>query len=103
MRSALAISLMMLTSACSFERSAAPVPQPQKSALSMCLAAECGTPLFVVDGKPLPNDSADLVPSDIETVEVFKGPAAIKLYGDEARHGVIVITSKRAAARKIGM
>ncbi|MEX2151730.1 MAG: TonB-dependent receptor plug domain-containing protein [Gemmatimonadaceae bacterium] len=102
MRSAFVISLVILTSACSFERGAGPTPQPQKSALSMCLATVCGTPIFVVDGKRLPNDGADLVPSDIETVEVFKGPAAIKLYGDDARHGVIVITSKQAAAKKIG-
>ncbi|MCG8309105.1 MAG: SusC/RagA family TonB-linked outer membrane protein [Cytophagales bacterium] len=71
-------------------------------------------PLMVVDGMPLESGSIftdkttedrvsasdatsrslDLNPSDIESVEVLKGPAASALYGLRAGNGVIIITTK---------
>jgi TonB family protein len=53
-------------------------------------------PLIVIDGvilapgTPMP----DLDPDDIESVEVIKGDAAARLYGDRGANGVIQITTK---------
>ena len=100
MRAAL-VTVLILASACSFERGTAPAPQPQKSALSMCYSSDhqrrtaCAKPLFVVDGKRLADESVDLNPSEIATVEVFKGPLAVATYGDDARNGVVVITTRK--------
>jgi TonB-linked SusC/RagA family outer membrane protein len=46
------------------------------------------------------NRLADLNPSDIETIEVLKGPSAAAIYGTRANAGVIIITTKRGAAGK---
>ena len=40
----------------------------------------------------------DINPSDIESIEVIKGPAAATLYGTEASNGVIQIITKRGVA-----
>ena len=78
-------------------------------------------PLFVVDGVPIDNSSfstsnfnpidelgtgeisgttqnnraVDLNPSDIESVEILKGPAAGAIYGARAGQGVVLITTKK--------
>ena len=71
-------------------------------------------PLFVVDGVPISNSSfngsrneiiaggadvgnraADLNPDDIEKMTVLKGSSATALYGQRARDGVIMVTTKR--------
>ncbi len=65
-------------------------------------------PLIVVDGTPISNanfsgsdDSdygnlgQDVNPSDIESVNVLKGPAASALYGIRGQYGVIMITTKK--------
>lgn len=90
------IATLILASACSLQRGTEPAAQPQKSALSKCYDEACARPLFVVDGKRLSESSVDLNPSDIVTVEVVKGPSAVAAFGEDARHGVIVITTKRA-------
>ena len=71
-------------------------------------------PLMIVDGMPVESSSVfteyvtenrvsgsdassrmlDLNPSDIESIEVLKGPAASALYGLRAGNGVIIITTK---------
>jgi TonB-dependent SusC/RagA subfamily outer membrane receptor len=38
---------------------------------------------------------ADLEPTEIENVEIVKGPSAATLYGTDAANGVVVITTKR--------
>ncbi len=51
-------------------------------------------PLYVVDGKIL--DAIDhLSPSDVESISVLKSASAVSLYGDQARYGVILITTKK--------
>lgn len=74
-----------------------------------------GSPLFVVDGVPISNSAfagdrnqiitggadvgnraGDLNPDDIESISVLKGASAVALYGQRARDGVIVVTTKRA-------
>jgi TonB-linked SusC/RagA family outer membrane protein len=68
-------------------------------------------PLYVINGVPMSNESAQLVgrwvneadrgdgigninPDDIETISVLKGAAAAALYGSRAKAGVILITTK---------
>ena len=77
-------------------------------------------PLFVVDGVPISNSNivggtsqdrltgavdvgnrgGDLNPDDIESVTVLKGAAAAALYGQRAKDGVILITTKRGSAQR---
>ncbi len=71
-------------------------------------------PLFVVDGSPISNyayngsrndiigggadvgsRAGDINPDDIESINVLKGASAVALYGQRARDGVIVITTKK--------
>jgi TonB-linked SusC/RagA family outer membrane protein len=74
-------------------------------------------PLFVVDGAPISNSSfngsrnqiigggadvgnraSDLNADDIESISVLKGASAVALYGQRAKDGVILVTTKRAKA-----
>lgn len=75
-----------------------------------------GSPLFVVDGTPIANNSfspdndgagrdygnlaSDINPDDIESVSVLKGPTAAALYGNRAANGVILITTKKGNKKK---
>ncbi|MCX2720550.1 M56 family metallopeptidase [Lentiprolixibacter aurantiacus] len=54
-------------------------------------------PLFIVDGKEMDRAEfkSNLSPNQIEKVEVLKGDKATEKYGDKARDGVIVITTKK--------
>ncbi|SFC52655.1 TonB-linked outer membrane protein, SusC/RagA family [Zunongwangia mangrovi] len=65
-------------------------------------------PLIVIDGTPISNSNfsgsagadygnlaQDINPSDIESVNVLKGPAASALYGIRGQYGVIMITTKK--------
>jgi bla regulator protein BlaR1 len=55
-----------------------------------------GEALYKVDGKEVRKDVVDtLNPDDIESVNVLKGDAAIKKYGEKAKNGVIEITTKK--------
>lgn len=52
-------------------------------------------PLFVVDGKEIAaTEARAIAPTTISTIEVIKGAAALSVYGERARHGVVVITTK---------
>ncbi len=77
------------------------------------------TPLFIVDGVPFDGGNnggdnfqygggtssssrfLDLDPNNIESVNVLKGLSATTLYGEAARNGVILITTKNGSGRKI--
>jgi TonB-linked SusC/RagA family outer membrane protein len=76
------------------------------------------TPLFVVDGTPINNQSLgienvgdgtdqnllygtavanranDLNPDDIESIEILKGPAGSAIYGSAGANGVVLVTTK---------
>lgn len=72
------------------------------------------TPLFIIDGVPLDQDSFNpsnprqaissvlggLNPFDIESVDVLKDAAATAIYGSRGANGVIIITTKRGKAGK---
>ena len=96
MHKVLAIGALCLAAACSAERATAPEPA-STTALAKCQqsAVECANPMLIIDGKVSSYTLLDLQGVDLESVEVIKGPAAMKLYGANARNGVIVITTKR--------
>lgn len=55
------------------------------------------SPLYLVieDGKEQTVDNLDTIkPDTIESVSVFKGPSAVKKYGEKGRNGVVVVTLK---------
>jgi len=57
-------------------------------------------PLVVVDGFPL-GDAGDLKqinPADISSIEVLKDASAAAIYGSRGANGVIMVSTKRAAA-----
>lgn len=52
--------------------------------------------LYVMDGKEISEkDMKDLSPNMIQSINVLKGEAAIKKYGDKAKNGVVEITTKK--------
>ena len=75
------------------------------------------TPLFIVDGVPFDASTnaqsdfrygnqtssrfLDLDPNNIESVSVLRGLSATVLYGEQGRNGVILITTKNGANRRI--
>ena len=54
-------------------------------------------PLYVVDGLRMRSIS-QLDPNDIESLEVLKDAASAAIYGAQAGNGVVLITTKKAAA-----
>ncbi len=53
-------------------------------------------PLYIVDGVPASNNSLkDLNPDDIGSIQVLKDQSAVPIYGDKARDGVVLITTKK--------
>jgi TonB-linked SusC/RagA family outer membrane protein len=54
-------------------------------------------PLYIIDGVILGSNIADIPATDIESIEIVKGPAAASLYGSRAANGVIQITTKRGS------
>jgi hypothetical protein len=52
-------------------------------------------PLYIVDGKEISReDMKDILPDDIEKIEVLKGEKATDKYGDKGKNGVILIFLK---------
>ncbi|NLR59139.1 TonB-dependent receptor [Chitinophaga polysaccharea] len=58
------------------------------------------SPLYVVDGLPLDDLSAQLNPDDIERMEVLKDASATAIYGSRGANGVVMITTKRGKTGK---
>jgi len=51
--------------------------------------------VYIVDGKEInPGDFGKIHPNDIERIDVLKDKKAIEKYGDKAKDGVIVVTTK---------
>ncbi|WCO02462.1 M56 family metallopeptidase [Psychroserpens ponticola] len=52
-------------------------------------------PIYILNGKLIDkNHISEISPNDIDKVEVLKDESAIKLYGKEAKNGVIIINTK---------
>lgn len=60
---------------------------------SISTAPQKAHPLFVIDGKTV-NDNVNLSAENIATIRVIKGSKAVSLYGNQAKDGVIMITTK---------
>jgi hypothetical protein len=72
-----------------------PSPAPTNAAPSTALQLPM---LFVIDGVRYQSGKQPLISSDqIFAVRVIKGTAAIKLYGQDAAYGVVLIITKQAA------
>ncbi len=56
-------------------------------------------PLYVVDGNPNV-DPRDLVPEQIESIQILKSASAAAIYGAQGANGVILITTKQGKAGK---
>jgi len=56
--------------------------------------------LIIVDGVPV-RAMSDVNPNDIESTSVLKDAASIALYGAKAANGVIIITTKSGARKKL--
>ncbi len=56
-------------------------------------------PLYVIDGIPT-EDSPNINPSDIESIQVLKDASSSAIYGSRAANGVVVITTKKGKAGK---
>ena len=54
-----------------------------------------GTPLVFIDGEKYTGSLDDLNPNNFESITVVKNEEAIEKYGDEAKNGVLVITTKK--------
>lgn len=56
-------------------------------------------PLWVVDGVRYAESPHGLDSSSVVSIEVLKGDAATALYGTEAAHGVIIVTTRGEGTR----
>ena len=56
-------------------------------------------PLYVIDGIPT-EDSPNINPADIETIQVLKDASSSAIYGSRAANGVVVITTKKGRIGK---
>ena len=55
-----------------------------------------GEPLYILDGTPIPADSMKtLNPHTIESLNVIKGSSATATWGEKAKNGAVIITSKK--------
>lgn len=68
--------------------------------LTLKTAAQ-GTPLYVIDGEIRPDAKLEAIdPNSIESVSVIKDAAAISIYGEAARNGVVMVNTKAFAQGK---
>jgi outer membrane receptor protein involved in Fe transport len=102
---ALTLALALGATACTAERALAPQPADGRSVATAIGTGTIGTGLtqvpllFVVDGVKLQRDQVPSLTADqISKVQVIKGRAALEQFGPDASYGVVVITTKAAAA-----
>jgi TonB-dependent SusC/RagA subfamily outer membrane receptor len=74
-------------------------PAPMATNIRICGPSRnsmANAPLYVIDGKEMAHgDSLKIDPKDIESISILKDKSAIDIYGDRAKNGVIIITSKK--------
>lgn len=70
---------------------------PARRKRSMAFISDGEKPLMIIDGKEVEDETTmnDIDPNHIKSVEVLKGDAAVKKYGEKAKNGVILITTKK--------
>ncbi len=57
-----------------------------------------GRPLYIVDGVHLDNYTGSTDKNQIEAITVLPGDKALPIYGDRAKDGAVIITTKKGAA-----
>jgi outer membrane cobalamin receptor len=94
------LALALGATACTAERALAPQPAGGRSVATAIGTGMMQVPLlFVVDGVRLERDQVPSLTADqISKVQVIKGHAALEQFGPDASYGVVVITTKAAAA-----
>lgn len=60
-------------------------------------------PLIVVDGFPIEGNFSSINPNDVESVTVLKDAAAASIWGARSANGVIVVTTKKGASKKLSV
>ena len=102
----MAIVLCLLTSgACAHDGMLAPVSAPGPEAapaarstmLRICgrrFGPPSGMPLYVVDGVMLDAVPETLDPRDVDRIDVVRGAAAVRMFGQRAEHGLVLITTR---------
>lgn len=66
---------------------------PETVALQTKNAGYTTAPIYIIDGKMV-DTSIDLDANKIESIRVIKGSKALQLYGQGAKEGVVIITTK---------
>ena len=96
----LTLALTIGATACTAERALSPKPATGRTFATAIAPGMTQVPLlFVVDGVRLQRDQIPaLTGEQISKVQVIKGHTALKQYGPDASYGVVVITTKAAAA-----
>ncbi|RYG52535.1 MAG: hypothetical protein EOO01_06390 [Chitinophagaceae bacterium] len=57
------------------------------------------TPLYIIDGDPVSEATFQKMnPDGIASITILKDTATVAKYGDSGRNGVLIITTKKAAA-----
>lgn len=59
------------------------------------------SPLWVIDGVIVGEDSGVLNPSDIENMTILKDAASTAIYGSQGANGVIIVTTKMGKSEKM--
>ena len=65
----------------------------QESKLSVVTNAKEEKPLYIVDGKETDNIES-ITPESLASISVLKDKSAVELYGEKAKNGVVVVTTK---------
>ncbi len=99
-RTLLALSLVAVAGAC--DSTVLTGPEAERAVeRARPMVGEAGFPLLFVDGKEVEAREVREIPSTaIERVEVVKGAAAVRVYGERGSAGVILITLKAGADLK---
>lgn len=59
-------------------------------------------PLIVIDGKPIPNIQMPNIPKEnIDSIRVIKNAALVKVFGDVARNGAIIVFTKKYDGKRL--
>lgn len=80
-----------------------PPPPAGKEKINEMLVMGKGkdAPLVILDGKEIPSGNMDKIsPDQIESISVLKDKSATIMFGDKAKNGVILITSKGKAGKE---
>ena len=67
---------------------------PRNENIRFCCCNNGPPPLFILDGKEITNFEG-INPKSIESIIALKDKSSIDIYGEKAKNGVVIITSKK--------